>query len=77
MTPCPKCGIELVAVQKKNQVSAGGIIGVLVFLIALPTLLFNLLLGAVLIILALVIGTVGRGTHVEMYCPKCKKVVDL
>ena len=77
MTACPKCGTELVAVQKKNQVSAGGIIGVLVFLLALPMLLFNLLLGAVLMILALLIGTVGRGTHIEMYCPKCKKAVNL
>jgi len=43
---------------------------------AIPLMFFNLLIGIVLIILALILGTVGRGEYIEMTCPKCKKVLS-
>jgi len=73
---CPKCNIEAIPIKKKNSVSAGGILGALLFIIALPILFFNLLIGAVIIILALIVGSVSRGEYIEMTCPKCKKVLS-
>ena len=73
---CPNCNIEAIAVKKKKQVSVGGIIGALIFIIAIPVLFFNLLIGIAAIILALIVGTVSRGEYIEMNCPKCKKVLS-
>lgn len=73
---CPRCGVEAIPVKKKNSVSAGGIIGAAIFLISLPVLFFNLLIGAALIILALVVGSVTRGEHIEMVCPKCRRRIN-
>ena len=73
---CPKCNIEPIPIKKKQSVSSGGIIGALLFIIALPLLFINLLIGVVVIILALIVGTVGRGEYIEMTCPKCKKVLS-
>jgi uncharacterized protein YbaR (Trm112 family) len=71
---CPKCNIEPITIKKKNSVSAGGIIGALLFILAIPVLFFNLFIGIVVIILAIVLGR--RGEHIEMTCPKCKKVLS-
>lgn len=73
---CPKCNIEAIPIKKKDSVSAAGIIGALLFILAIPVLFINLLIGVVIIILALIVGTVGRGEHIEMTCPKCKKVLS-
>lgn len=73
---CPKCNLEPIPIKKKQSVSAGGILGALLFIIAIPLMFFNLLIGIVMIILALILGTVGRGEYIEMTCPKCKKVLS-
>jgi uncharacterized protein YbaR (Trm112 family) len=73
---CPNCNIELVAVKIKKQVSLGGIIGALLFIIAIPVLFFNLLIGIAAMILAVIVGSSSRGEYVEMTCPKCKKVTS-
>ncbi|MCX6558353.1 MAG: zinc ribbon domain-containing protein [Candidatus Aminicenantes bacterium] len=73
---CPKCNIEAIAVKKKNQVSIGGILGALIFIIAIPILFYNWLIGIAAMILGAIIGSVARGEYIEMTCPKCKKVIS-
>ena len=73
---CPICLIEAVQVTRKDSISAGGCLGALIFLLALPMLLFDMLIGFVMVIVAILIGNAGRGQHVELVCPKCKTVVS-
>jgi len=58
-------------VQKRKAISVSGLISVVVLLIGLLALLGNVLVGAVIMILALVIGMVGSGKKTVMVCPKC------
>ena len=73
---CQKCNTEAVQVIRKDSISAGGCLGALIFLLALPMLLFDMLIGFVMVIVAILIGNAGRGQHVELVCPKCKTVVS-
>ncbi len=73
---CPDCNIEPVPIKKKKSVSAGGILGALIFIIAIPVLFVNLLIGLAAMILAVIVGSGTRGGYVEMTCPKCKKVLS-
>jgi len=68
---CPSCKVQLVPVQKRKAISVSGLISVVVLLIGLLALLGNVLVGAVIMILALVIGMVGSGKKTVMVCPKC------
>ena len=68
---CASCNVALIAVEKKQAVSAGGIFGVLVFLLGLMFLLFNAVVGVLIMILGLIIGTVGRAKKTVMVCPQC------
>jgi hypothetical protein len=70
----------MVALEKKKSVSAGGILGALIFLIGVGVLFVNALLGVGIIILALIIGMVGRGKQIIMVCPSCGnkgKAIDI
>lgn len=73
---CQNCNIEAIAIKKKKQASIGGIIGALIFIIAIPVLFFNLLIGIAAMILGAIVGSVSRGEYIEMTCPKCKKVIS-
>jgi len=68
---CQRCNVQLVAVQKKKAVSVSGLLSVILFIVGVVSLLANVLIGAVLMILALVIGMTG-GSKTVMVCPNCK-----
>ncbi len=68
---CPSCDVALVAVEKKSAVSIGGILSVMIALAGLYSLLLNPIFGVLLLILAVVVGNLGRGKKVVMKCPSC------
>ena len=68
---CSKCKVQLVPVQKKKAVSVSGLISVVVFLVGLVAIFGNAIVGALIMILALVIGMVGGGKKTVMVCPNC------
>lgn len=70
---CPDCRVTLIPIQKANQVSFAGLVGVVGFFIGLFSMFASILMGAIIMIVALVIGSVGRGTHTVMTCPQCGK----
>ena len=70
---CPVCNVALIATQKKRSLSVAGIIGALLFIIGLITMFVNVVAGILLMILALVISVVGRGSKTIMVCPQCGK----
>src|SRR6266850_3208 len=57
---CDSCNVALVPVEKKGSVSAGGIFGAIFFVVGLLVLLFNAVVGVLMMILGVIIGTVGR-----------------
>lgn len=70
---CPACHVALIPIQKTNQVSVAGLIGVVAFFFGLLLLFFSPIAGVIVIIVALVVGSVGRGKHTVMTCPQCGK----
>ncbi len=68
---CPSCDVALIAVEKKSAVSAGGLLSVVIALFGLYALLLNPVFGVLLLILAVVIGNLGRGKKTVMKCPSC------
>jgi hypothetical protein len=68
---CPTCRVALVPVQKPRSVSLAGIFSVLLFMLGLLSLFVSGIVGLLLMILAIVIGTVGRGKVTVMVCPQC------
>ena len=70
---CSRCGIALIPITKPNQVSLGGLVGGLVFLIGLLVMLGSPIMGGLVMIVGLLIGAVGRGTRTVMTCPQCGK----
>src|SRR5262245_34766229 len=68
---CANCKVQLVPVQKKKAVSASGLISVVVFLVGLVAIFGNAIVGALIMILALIIGMVGGGKKTVMVCPSC------
>jgi hypothetical protein len=67
---CQKCNVQMVAIQKKKAVSVSGLLSLVLFVIGVCTILFNVLVGAVLLILAVAIGMAG-GKKTVMICPNC------
>jgi hypothetical protein len=67
---CSKCNVPLVSIQKNKAVSVTGLISVILFVIGVVVILSNVLVGAVLMILALVIGMAGGKKTVKV-CPNC------
>lgn len=53
---CEKCNVLMVPVQKKKAVSLSGLVSVALFVVGIVAMLANVIIGAVLLILALVIG---------------------
>lgn len=73
LASCPECNVALVATQKKKSLSVAGLIGALLFVIGLITMFVNVVVGILLMILALIISVVGRGSKTIMVCPQCGK----
>ena len=67
---CEKCNVQLVAVQKRKAVSVSGLASVILFVIGIIAIMANVIVGALLMILALVIGMAG-GKKTVMVCPNC------
>lgn len=68
---CKACSVHLVTVQRQTS---SGVVSALAWLLGLAgvlVLMFNLLLGAALLILAVLVGMAGRGTQAVMRCPSC------
>lgn len=72
---CPRCKCQLIAKEKKKAVSIGGLFSVLLFFFGLFVALLNLVGGVLVMILAVIIGSVGRGTVTMLLCPKCGDTV--
>lgn len=68
---CSKCNIQLVTKEKKQAVSIAGIFSVLIFIIGLGVAFANIVIGILIMILALIIGSVGRDKKTIMVCPQC------
>lgn len=70
---CPACKAEeLVAIERAPSVSAAGILGVLIALFGLFVMLFHIVGGLLIIIVAVLISMAGRRKIAEMVCPACK-----
>jgi hypothetical protein len=69
---CPHCQIQLIAREKVERVSFGGLTGALVFVVGLIVMLFGgAVVGIGLMVLGVVIGVVGRSKRLVMVCPQC------
>jgi DNA-directed RNA polymerase subunit RPC12/RpoP len=68
---CPNCNVQLVTKEKKKAVSIAGIFSALMFLVGIGVAFANIIVGLLIMILAVIIGVVGRGKKTIMVCPKC------
>jgi len=68
---CEKCKTEMVAITKKDSVSALGIIGVIIFLVGLGSAFANILVGLIIMALGIFVGMAKRGEKLTMTCPSC------
>jgi len=68
---CSKCNVALVPIEKKKAVSLAGVVSVFLFLIGIASAFANVIVGILIMILALIIGAVGRGKKTIMVCPEC------
>jgi len=68
---CEKCNVQLVTKEKKSSVSIAGIFSVLMFLVGALVMLANVMVGIIVMVVAIIIGSVGRGTKTVMVCPQC------
>ena len=68
---CEKCKTEMVAITKKDSVSALGIVGVLIFLVGLASAFANIFVGLAIMALGIFVGMAKRGEKLTMTCPKC------
>lgn len=67
---CHSCNIQLIPVEKKPLVSGAGLISTILVLVGILSMLFNWIIGLLIIIVALIIGTL-RDKHIVMKCPQC------
>lgn len=70
---CSSCKVALVAVQKRRSVSAGGLLGTLLFLVGVVVAFANLIFGGLVALAGILLGTVGAGHKTVMVCPQCKR----
>jgi len=69
---CPRCNVALVATQKRTA-SVGSVIGLVMFLLGLPIVLFAWPLGLLLIVAGLIMATAIHGSRLAMVCPTCRE----
>jgi uncharacterized membrane protein YvbJ len=68
---CPSCKVQLVTKEKRALISIGGLIGAFCFLVGLGLLFVTPIFGALIMILGVILGAVGRSQKTVMVCPKC------
>ena len=68
---CASCKTVLVPVQKRKALSLSGLVSVVIFLAGLLTMLANFIVGAFVVIVALLIGMAGGNKKTVMVCPSC------
>ncbi len=71
LATCPKCNVALITVEKKQNVSAVGLVSALIFTIGICVLFANLIAGGVMMLIGIVTSFAGRSTKSVMICPKC------
>lgn len=69
-TSCPDCGTAQVAVQKDKFVTLGGLLGVVIIFVGVATLIFNAIVGILVILLGLIMG-LGGSKKTVLVCPAC------
>lgn len=67
----PRCNIAMVPITRPVSVSLAGFFGIGFVLIGIPILLFNLVAGAIVIIVGVAISKFFRVSKTVMTCPKC------
>lgn len=70
---CPQCNVQMIATEKRRNVSVGGILGAAAFVVGLLICLSNPILGVLVMILGLILGAVTRSKYTAIMCPLCKK----
>lgn len=70
---CNTCNIDLIPVQRTKGFSVVGLLSAGGFLAGLALMLYSFGLGVVVVIAAILIGTLARGKDTYLVCPKCKK----
>jgi len=70
---CPACGGHLTTVQKSTQRGAASLVAVLFGICGIVVIFFNILVGAVLLILAILISQLGKGSKTSLVCTSCGK----
>lgn len=69
---CSNCNVALVSTQKAKSFSLAGFFAAIFLLIGIVLLFFNIVAGAIVIILALLIN-MASGKKTVMICPNCGK----
>ena len=68
---CGQCRLRLIALSQKNQNGLAGFFAIVFGLVGVVLLFSSLVGGAVILILALLIGQAGRSTTTRLTCPQC------
>ena len=68
---CEKCNVALIQTTQKATISAAGIFGALFFIVGLFAMLFSVVTGIVIIVVALLVSVFGRSSTTTMVCPQC------
>lgn len=75
---CPNCkNSELVTKQTESAFSLGGILAALLFLVGAAVMLFSLIGGLLVMIVALLVGIVGKRKITRLVCPACSYFVQI
>ncbi len=68
---CKKCQARLVAVTKSTGSGVASFIAVVIGIFGIGILFFNIILGILVFIVAILIGMSGRGSETILKCPSC------
>lgn len=68
---CPKCSVRLIVISRDTRSTAVGVFGMLVGLLGLVLILFNWLVGGIILILAILISMAGKKKQTVLTCPSC------
>ena len=69
---CDQCNVAMIATERNKKISLGGFVGAIVTVVGLVTLLFNVLIGLLVIALGIGVGFID-GKKTVMICPNCGK----
>jgi len=70
---CPYCNARLITINRRGGVGFLGVMAVLLGLFGFVLLLTNLIAGAIILILAVLLAMVGKASHTVLTCPACNR----